>query len=338
MITIKEIAEQLGVSPTTVSNVLNGRGERMSPKTRQRVEEALVRNHYVHETRGEEQDVPSRLVAVYFCLGDKEHILMDPFCGELLESVEKELQQHGRSTVCGIVGSDDQFGEKLKVGGLEGAILLGCNPENCADLARRTRFPIVFVDSGEGDYDNVGLQDFEGAYEIASYLLKQGNRKVAFFCDQQKPIGSNLERYRGFRKAMERYRAPFSEEEDYVFLPNEKNLRHEILRQFARRAREEEYTGAFFAYDLLANEAISIFFSQGLRVPEDISVTGFDDNVYARLSRPMLTTVRQLPAEKGRAAVEMLMRRIYGEELLVSRIQLPTELIVRQSVTNRTRV
>ncbi len=71
MITIREIAEQLGVSPTTVSNVLNGRGGRMSPQTRQRVEEALARNHYVHEQRREEAVVPSHLVAVFFCLGKK---------------------------------------------------------------------------------------------------------------------------------------------------------------------------------------------------------------------------------------------------------------------------
>lgn len=338
MITIKEIAEQLGVSPTTVSNVLNGRAGRMSPQTRQRVEEALIRNHYVHETRNEESNTPSHLVAVYFCLGKKEHILMDPFCGELLESVESELQKYGRFTVCGIVNSDDQFDEKLKVSGLEGAILLGCNPENCENLAKRTRIPIVFIDSGEGNYDNIGLQDFEGAYEITSYLLKQGNRKIAFFCDQKKPRGSNLERYRGFRKAMERYRAPFSEKEDYIFLPEEKNFRNEVLRQFAAKAKEAGYTGAFFVYDLLANKAINIFFSQGLRVPEDISVTGFDDNIYARLSRPMLTTVRQFPAEKGKAAVDILMKRIYGEETLVSTLQLPTELIVRESVANRTRL
>ena len=99
---------------------------------------------------------------------------------------------------------------------------------------------------------------------------------------------------------MERYRAAFLPDEDYIYLPEEKNLRYEVLRQFARKAGEKNYTGAFFVYDLLANEAINIFFSQGLRVPEDISVTGFDDNIYARLSRPMLTTVRQHPAEKGR--------------------------------------
>lgn len=334
MITIKEIAEQLGVSPTTVSNVLNGRAGKMSPRTRQMVEEALVHNHYVHDTRKEEE-MHSHLIAVYFCLGKKEHILMDPFCGELLESVELELQKYGRTTVCGIVYSNEEFDERLKVSGLEGAILLGCEPENCEPLARRTRFPIVFVDSGEGNYDNIGLQDYEGAYEITSYLLKQGNEKLAFFCDQKNPIGANLQRYRGFRRAMERYGMSFSEEKDYVFLPEDKNQRHEVLRQFAKKSVREGYTGAFFAYDLLANEGISIFFSQGLRVPEDISVAGFDDNVYARLSRPTLTTVRQNPSEKGQEAVRLLMKRIYGEEVVVSSLQLPTELIVRESVANR---
>ena len=71
-------------------------------------------------------------------------------------------------------------------------------------------------------------------------------------------------------------------------------------------------------------------------MPEDISVVGFDDNIYARLSRPALTTVRQSPAEKGRAAVNLLMKRIYGEEVLAPSLQLPTELIVRESVANRT--
>ena len=89
------------------------------------------------------------------------------------------------------------------------------------------------------------------------------------------------------------------------------------------------YTAAFFISDFLANEAISIFYSKGISVPEDLSVTGFDDNIYARL-----TTVRQKPEEKGKEAVGLLMRRIYGEEVPVGRMRLPTELIVRESVRN----
>lgn len=66
-------------------------------------------------------------------------------------------------------------------------------------------------------------------------------------------------------------------------------------------------------------------------MPDDISVVGFDDNIYARLSRPALTTVRQLPEEKGKQAVELLMKRIRGEESPVRSLTLPTELIVRES-------
>ena len=106
------------------------------------------------------------------------------------------------------------------------------------------------------------------------------------------------------------------------------------MRRFAKTAREKGYTAAFFAADLYANEAVSVFFSKNLWVPEDISVVGFDDNVYARLSRPTLTSVRQSPTDKGREAVKLLLKRIYGQKVMVHSMELPTELIVRESVRN----
>lgn len=107
-------------------------------------------------------------------------------------------------------------------------------------------------------------------------------------------------------------------------------MRHEVLRQFAKK-NGKKYSAAFFISDYYANEAITVFYSKGLNVPDDISVVGFDDNIYARLSRPALTTVRQLPEEKGKQAVELLMKRIRGEESPVRSLTLPTELIVRES-------
>lgn len=333
MITIKEIANQLGVSATTVSNVLNGRAGKMSQETRQRVEEALIRNHYVKETKNNSGEPQQHLVAVYFCLGKKKHVLTDPFCGELLEGIDRELRKYDRSMICGTVDSNEGFARLLQGKNLEGAILLGCDPEFCTSLVRQIPIPIVFVDSyGEG-FDNIGLQDYEGAYELAAYLIGQGHRKIAFFIDQQKPQGSNLQRLEGFQKAMEEYSINFTRNDVY-YLPINDNLRQEVLRQFTREVKEKGYTAAFFVSDFLANEAINVFYSRGLSIPEDLSVTGFDDNIYARLSRPMLTTVRQKPAEKGREAVDLLMHRIYGEEVLVGRLELPTELIVRESVRN----
>ena len=60
---------------------------------------------------------------------------------------------------------------------------------------------LVFVDCGEGNYDNIGLQDREGARELTSYLIKQGHRKIAFFCDQEEPMASNKSRFQGYREA-----------------------------------------------------------------------------------------------------------------------------------------
>ena len=195
MITIKEIAKQLGVSPTTVSNVINGRTEKMSEQTRMRIEEMLIKNHYVQENRGGRggQD-ELKLVIVEFFFGIREHIYTDPFCAELLEAIEKELEKTGRNVVCSTVYSEEEFLKKLSAHNVEGSIILGCDPERCEPLCKRTAKPLVFVDCGEGNYDNIGLQDREGARELTSYLIKQGHRKIAFFCDQENPIASNKSR------------------------------------------------------------------------------------------------------------------------------------------------
>ena len=334
MITIKEIAKQLGVSPTTVSNVINGRTEKMSEQTRMRIEEMLIKNHYVQENRGGRGSQDElKLVIVEFFFGIREHIYTDPFCAELLEAIEKEVEKTGRNVVCSTVYSEEEFLKKLSTHNVEGSIILGCDPERCEPLCKRTAKPLVFVDCGEGNYDNIGLQGREGARELTSYLIKQGHRKIAFFCDQEEPMASNKSRFQGYREALEKHGIPYYKEYFY-YLPQDKNLRYEVLRRFARNAKEEGYTAAFFVADLYANEAVNVFFSKNLWVPEDISVVGFDDNVYARLSRPTLTTVRQSPTDKGREAVKLLLKRVYGQEVMVGSMELPTELIVRESVRN----
>ena len=301
MITIKEIAKQLGVSPTTVSNVINGRTEKMSEQTRMRIEEMLIKNHYVQENRGGRGSQDElKLVIVEFFFGIREHIYTDPFCAELLEAIEKELEKTGRNVVCSTVYSEEEFLKKLSAHNVEGSIILGCAPERCEPLCKRTAKPLVFVDCGEGNYDNIGLQDREGARELTSYLIKQGHRKIAFFCDQEEPMASNKSRFQGYREALEKHGIPYYKEYFY-YLPQDKNLRYEVLRRFARNAKEKGYTAAFFVADLYANEAVNVFFSKNLWVPEDISVVGFDDNVYARLpDPPLLLSASRLQIKAGK--------------------------------------
>lgn len=333
--TIKEIAELLGVSPTTVSNVIHGHCSKMSEDTRKKIEEALVKYHYIHTGRtrtSSSQEV--RLVLTVFCLGEKQEVLTDPFCGKLLEAIQKELQKHDLHTVCEVLNREEEIIRLVNSRNIAGAIILGYESDKCESLTRRVLKPVVFIDCGEGSYDNIGLDDYGGTYKITSYLIRQCHRKIMFFADY---VGLtsyvNTERLRGFRAALKDAGLE-SGLPDMIYLPSERNLRHELLRQFAKRQVGKPYTAGVFSSDLIANEAISIFYAQGVSVPEDFSVTGFDDNIYATLSRPMLTTVRQHPEVKGSMAVDMLVKRIYGQEIRTNYIELSTELIVRDSVRN----
>ena len=190
MATIKEIAEKLGISTTTVSNVIHGKTGKMSADTRKKIEEALVRYHYVADYRTEKETEELKLILVSFCLGDKENILMDPFCGEMLGAIEKELHSYHRHVLYDSSLNEEDLIRKSQAFSIEGALVLGESPKTCEYLAKCMPKPVVFIDSEEGPYDNVSGQSVDGARSMAEYLLSQGHEKIAFFCDERLEYGS----------------------------------------------------------------------------------------------------------------------------------------------------
>ncbi len=126
-------------------------------------------------------------------------------------------------------------------------------------------------------------------------------------------------------------------ERDYIPLHFKKVIRHTQLTEFAQE-RLRDYTALFFASDFYASDAINTFFSVGLRIPEDVSVAGFDDNIFAWHCRPALTTVQQKVADKAYHAVKLMLQIIKGEENHGKNIHLPVKLIVRQSVVDVTSI
>ena len=335
MATIKEIAEKLGISTTTVSNVIHGKTGKMSADTRKKIEEALVRYHYVADYRTEKETEELKLILVSFCLGDKENILMDPFCGEMLGAIEKELHSYHRHVLYDSSLNEEDLIRKSQAFSIEGALVLGESPKTCEYLAKCMPKPVVFIDSEEGPYDNVSGQSVDGARSMAEYLLSQGHEKIAFFCDERLEYGSTKEKLQGVREVLERAGKRL-EEKDIFVLPEERLLRSEIFRSFVPRVKKQEYTAAFFCSDYFACEAMDVFSIQGLKLPEELSVTGFDDNPFAKLVTPRLTTIRQYPSLRAKEAVKLLMKRIRGEAVAVHSYSFPLELIVRDSVKNRT--
>lgn len=336
MATIREIAEKIGVSPTTVSNVINGHTEKVSPETLERVERALETFQYGRQLSRMPVTTQIPFIAVGFRTDHHRNMMMDPFCGELFGAIEQAVHPYERHILYFTPETEEEVLRISAPWNVEGVILFGWPPELCGHIKRRCTKPVVFVDSyfgsGDSEYDNVGLWDYQGAYDMTAYLIRQGHSRIAYFCDQEEPAASSRERVLGWRAAMEGGGLSCSDQ-DYVYIPNEKYLRHEVLRHFIRTHRND-YTALFFDSDYYASDAINVFRSRGVKIPEDISVAGFDDNIYAQLARPALTTVRQSPTEKGRQALKLLMQRIRGEKIPVSCIRLPAELIVRDSVRN----
>ena len=165
---------------------------------------------------------------------------------------------------------------------------------------------------------------------MTNYLIRQGHRHIAFLADEKEPVGVDRERLKGYQKALEENGIEFREK-DYIPLSFRKQTRHTRLWEFSQD-RISEYTALFFASDFYASDAVNIFRTQGIRVPEDISIVGFDDNVFAEHCRPMLTTVQQVVADKAYYAFDMLYKLIKGEECPESNIHLPVKLVIRESV------
>lgn len=336
MATIREIAEHIGVSATTVSNVINGHTEKVSPDTLEKVEQALEEFRYGRQISKTPATSQISVIAVGFGMDHSRNMMMDPFGGELFGAIEQAVHQYDRHVLYFTPETEEEVLKVSAPWNVEGVILLGWRQELCGHLARRCTKPVVFVDSffGEGmpEYNNVGLQDYRGAYEMTSYLIRQGHRRIAYLCDQEEPIASSRERLLGCRAGMEAAGLSFTDQDSY-YIPPDKYMRHEVLRQFVHTYRGK-YTALFFDSDFYASDAINVFCSQGIRIPDEISVVGFDDNIYAQLSRPALTTVRQSPTEKGGQALKLLMQNIRGKASPVSCIRLPAELVVRDSVRN----
>ncbi len=165
---------------------------------------------------------------------------------------------------------------------------------------------------------------------MTEHLIRLGHRQIAFLADGNPPMGVDAERLAGYKEALRAYSLPVKQE-DYIFISHKAELRWPFLHRFAKQAKMN-YTALFFSSDFYAVDAIHIFSDEGVCVPQDISICGFDDNIFATQCRPQLTTVRQNVSEKAVFAVKQLLRLICREGIEQDVIRLKTMLVVRDSV------
>jgi LacI family transcriptional regulator len=219
---------------------------------------------------------------------------------------------------------------------IEGMIVLGCLSDECQRYLNGAKTPIVFIDSyyNESDaenYVNVGLDDRLGGYMMTKHLISCGHKKIAFLANGNPPMGADLERLSGYKEALSERGIEFHAE-DYIHISHKREKRHISLRLLLKE-RLRNYSALFFSSDFYAVDALNVLKDEGVNIPNEISVCGFDDNVYALQSRPMLTTVHQDVSQKAIHAIELLLKQIRGEAAVG--VRLGIELCLRDSVSMR---
>ncbi|MFA6857635.1 MAG: LacI family DNA-binding transcriptional regulator, partial [Treponema sp.] len=317
MITIKEIAERAGVSATTVSNVLHGNTSHTSADTIEKVKKIINDQHYVPNMGAMILAHSfSKIIGVIlqYTTRGAEKTFMDPFEGELLSSLEEEIRKNGYYTMLYVATSVSEVIALAATWKIDGLIIIGLQPDECGLLRSATSQPMVFIDCYFNDdgneYYNVGLADREGSRVMTNYLISLGHKNIAFLADSNSPRGVDKERLEGVREAFTENKIEFTAR-NFISISRDEAGRRRILDTLA--VNHTSYTALFFSSDYYAFDALTYFTGKNIRVPEDYSLAGFDDNVFSRAAHPKITTVHQDVSQKGALAVQMLLKLIRKE-------------------------
>jgi len=332
MITIKEMADILGVSTTTVSNVIHGKTSEVSKKTVEKVRRMLDELDYVPNMNARNlAQNESKIIGIALkARRDKyENMIKDPFMGEVIGAVEKSVRARGYFMMLYISNEIDEIAQYISSWNVDGLILIGMVHDDCLKVKHKCKKPMILIDSYSPEeaitYSNVGLEDAKGSLEMTRYLIQNGHTRIAFLSDNCE--GVDYERFSGYQTALQESGIKYKER-DFIL------IRPSVLGDSLKEIYElsSEYTAFFCISDYYAALVMNYLKDKGREIPKDISVVGFDDNIYGQLVRPALTTVHQNPSEKGELAVDILIESIQKKTEQAIRVSLPTRLVIRNSV------
>jgi len=332
--TQRQIAEEAGVSRTTVSFVLNEvPGVRISLETRQRVLEVAQRlNYYPDAMARRLASGKSRIIAVVWHQGPDQSY-QDAFLPGALRGITRAAYHYGYHILFRPIEPDepcDGYMDLARGRHADGIIVSGPRSDDaCLAQLHREHFPLVL--HGQLDDPDIPSADVDNARSAAmavEHLLSLGHRRIGTITNAPLAYMVSRQRLEGYRQTLEQ--ADILYDESLVQLGDfdEESGRAAMERLLDQAERP---TAIFAASDAVAMGALWAIHDRGLRVPEDIAVIGFDDIPAARFVTPPLTTIRVPSLGLGWSAAELLIRLIEQDIPQETHVLLETELMVRES-------
>lgn len=324
---IVDIAEELGVSTATVSNVIHGKTNKVSDRTVKRVQELLEERQYVPSMAGILlSQNNSRIIGVVV----NDHIkyegkvLEDAFVSSALNALLFELEKSGHFMMVKATTEWNEIIRFASMWNMDGLVLIGFCENDYENLRAKMHIPFVVY---EGYFEenkricNLIIDNFDGGRQVGDYLFRMGHRRI--LCISDNNVCVDKDRMDGCRAGAA------GSVVDYLEVPMS---REERLRFYEERlAYIRQYTAVFVMSDVYAVELLYFLQKNQVSIPEDISIVGFDNTALSRNCHPALTTVGQDVKERAKAAVAALSELREGncEQPVCS---LPVQLIVRESV------
>jgi LacI family transcriptional regulator len=326
-VTIYDVAREANVSIATVSKVINNTG-RIGEKTKRKVLNVMKKLDYQPNIMASAL-MGKQTKTIGLLIPD----LANPFFSELARRIEDRCHEFGYSLV---ICSTDYLTEKenkylalLKRKNVDGFILAS-GFENLAKVEELVSedFPVAIVarDFPMFSVNTVALDDFMGGYLAASHLIDLGHKNISVIA---RDVWSNRERLRGFKQALEENSIEFNTGFEFVEDINHVEPGRSMTLKYLNSPNPP--TAIFACNDLLAIGAIQAVKEQGLSVPGDISVIGFDNTMIATIVEPPLTTIAQPIQNMGKEVVDLMISMIKGEKKEKMRLTLLPSLVERKS-------
>lgn len=329
---IVDIAEELGVSTATVSNVIHGKTKKISDETVKRVQQLLEERQYIPSMAGillAQND--SRIIGVVINNHEKYegHVLEDPFVSSSLNNLSAEIEKAGYFMMIKTTTDLKDIVKFASMWNLEGMIIIGFCEDEYDKLRKFMHVPFVVYDGyfeNEGRICNLTIDNYDGGLQVGRYFKEIGHKKALCISDNQ--ICVDLERFQGFQEGFGK------ENTDFLLIPMQKNERHRFYETHLNEIRE--HSAVFAVSDYYAIDFIQFMQERSICIPEEISVAGFDDMPICEQVVPTLTSVHQDAGKRAKSALMLLQSLKQGKQFETEQ-KLPVTLIKRNSTANYTK-
>lgn len=327
---ICDIAEELGLSTATVSNVIHGKTKKISDETVQRVMELIEERQYMPHIAGILlAQNSSKIIGVF--VNDHEkyqgHTLDDFFISSSLNYLSTEIENSSQFMMVKKAKCAEEIIKFASMWNMDGIVVIGFCDQDYMYLRNHMRIPFVVYDGFCENPErilNITIDNYDGGYQVGCHFRELGHKRSLCISDNE--IGVDRERLMGFKKGF------FPGTIDFLPIPMRKNERWQFYRQNLDSIKN--VSAIFAVSDYYAIDMICFLNEQGISVPEDISVAGFDDIPMCQMVCPTLTTVKQDSALRAKLAIEKL-RDLKEKKTIDAEITLPVSLVVRRSTKER---